>query len=107
MFIVLFLIAVSISLALFDVVLKKQYRDHPDAWKRDGCPWGFFSFPREVGFLPGCRARGAIFRQWTFANPDWSASDQTAIHYLRLFRFAVVAGLVFWVLGVLMMLKVI
>jgi hypothetical protein len=107
MFIALFLIAVSISLALFDVVLGKQYRDHPDAWRRDGCPWGFFRFPREVGFLPGCRARGAVFGKWMRANPDWAAADQTAVHYLNLFRIAVAAGLVFWTLGVLIMLRVI
>jgi hypothetical protein len=105
-FVLLFVAAVAICLALFDAILDRQHRAHPDAWRRDGCPWGFFSFAREVDFLPGCRARGTIFRQWLFHNPQWASTDSLARLYLVLFRVTGIAGVVLWSIGALRMLRV-
>ena len=105
MFIALFIVSVAITLALFDAVLRQQYRAHRAAWQQDGSPWGFFSFTREVDFLPGCRARGTIFRQWLFRNPQWAGADPAALRYLVLFRASSVAAVILWAIGTLRMLQ--
>lgn len=104
-FTILFLITVVISLLLFDIVLRKQQRNHNAQWKRDGCPWGFFKFERAVGILAGCKARNVVFNQWLFKAPAWLAADPAALRYLYLFRISIVVGCVFWLCAVAMMIR--
>lgn len=105
LFVILFIVMVVLSLLLFDIVLRKQYRDHLEQWRQDGCPWGFFRFPREVGFLAGCKARNVVFKQWLTGNPVWLESDPVAARYVYLFRITGAMACVTWAFAVLLMLK--
>ena len=96
----LFFVAVVLSLLAFDAALRKQSQNHPERWKEDGCPWGFFFFTRGVRFWPGCKARNQVLRRWMFSNPNWAVSDTTASRYLVLFRFSSGIAVVFWLLAV-------
>lgn len=105
LFVGLFLGMVVLSLLLFDCVLNKQYRDHREQWRQDGCPWGFFKFPREVGFWAGCKARNVVFRQWLTGNPAWLASDPAAMRAVYLFRITGAMACVTWAFLILLMVK--
>jgi hypothetical protein len=97
----LFFVAVALSLLAFDAALRKQSQDHPEQWKADGCPWGFFFFTRSVPFGPGCKARNEVWQRWMFSSPNWAVSDKRASRYLVLFRFFGAIAVVLWVTAVL------
>ena len=105
LFMGLFLIFVLASLVLFDIALNRQYRYHIEQWRKDGCPWGFFSFPREVGFIAGCKARNGVFRQWLLGKPAWLASDPVAMNCVYLFRITSAMACLSWAFVVMIMIK--
>lgn len=106
-FVLLFIAAVAICLALFDAILDRQYRLHAAAWREDGRPWGFFRFVREAGFVEGCSARNKVMTEWLLRNPRWVQGDRAAIGLLHTFRLLTAAALVLWVIGALALLKLI
>lgn len=106
-FILLFIAAVAISLALFDAILERQYRLHVTAWREDGRPWGFFSFVREAGFVEGCSARNKVMTEWLLRNPRWVEGDRATLGLLYAFRMTTAAALALWVTGTLSLLKLI
>lgn len=106
-FVLWFIATVAVSLGFFDAVLNLQHRDHREQWRKDGCPWGFFSFARETGFLAGCQARNRVFAQWLRRTPVWAIGDRAAARYLYLFRLTGALSLVIWTVAALSLLKLV
>ena len=105
LFVLAFIAMVTVSLLLFDVVLRQEHRAHPQQWRQDGCPWGFFIFPRETGFWAGCKARNVVFRQWLVGNPAWLETDPVAMRYVYLFRISVAMGCLIWAFVMMLIIK--
>ncbi len=105
LFVFLFMSLVVVSLILFDIVLNRQCRYHVEQWRADGCPWGFFSFPRETGFIAGCRARNGVFRAWLLGSPAWLERDALAMNCVYLLRITVAMACLSWAFVVMMMIK--
>ncbi len=104
-FMFLFFAALVLSFLCFDALLRKQCKDYPEEWKRDGCPWGFFLFTRSGSIWEGCKARNVILRKWLFTRPDWAAKDPKAKQYLRCFKYLSFSAFIFWLIAVFLMLK--
>ena len=104
-FMLLFFAALVLSFLFFDALLRRQTKDYPEEWKRDGCPWGFFFFTRSGSFWEGCKARNTVLRKWLFTCPDWAAKDPKAVRLLWGYKILSAAGLVFWLFAAIALFK--
>jgi len=64
-----------------DRLVRAQYRSHPDEWKRDGRPAGFFFWP--AGF------RRRFPSRWLFRTPSWVRTSPQYLGWLRRYRLCV------------------
>jgi hypothetical protein len=78
-FLFAFLILGVGNLVLFDQLVRRQRRFHPEDWERSGRPWS--------GRTPG----GSLAWQkcslaWLFSTPAWIRNDKHAFRLLRFYR---------------------
>ena len=71
-----FLVSLCRMALLFDSMLKRFRRDHPDKWERGGKANGFFWSPEGSGWLDSSLARGELLRSWRIEPPEWARADQ-------------------------------
>lgn len=81
----LFIFLMLAAFYFFDRLLKIQYSDFKDEWKRAGTPHGFFWIPKEsassLKVLPrasATRARTKSLFSWLFRTPEWIKRDPAA-----------------------------
>ncbi len=81
----LFIFLMLAAFYFFDRLVKTQYADFKDEWKRNGSPHGFFWFPRETASairvtpkLSSTRARTKHLFSWLFRTPEWIKKDPAA-----------------------------
>ena len=89
-------VALLSSFALFDYLVRWEFRHHRDAWEADGSPGGFFwrSSPLTTGELTPV-TRSHIGFQWLFRTPPWIAESSICRRVLFFYRVLVGA----WHLG--------
>ena len=71
---------------VFDWLLHLEYENHPDDWKKDGQPGGFFWTPRDATSWRGSMSRGSVASSLLSNTPDWVLGDQTAKRLLFCYR---------------------
>lgn len=77
----------------FDRLLRIQFTECRSEWERQGCPVGFFWFPRESEPSSGTHARGMLIVEWARTVPDWITVSQRATRAYRHFRSARIVAL--------------
>ena len=93
---IIFAISILVDMALFDIIVRRQYRNYYSYWKRDGSPWGFFSTLKEVGPIKGSWARQKVAFQWAWGTPEWALSDQQTGNYLILYKISNLITVITW-----------
>jgi hypothetical protein len=71
---------------VFDWLLHLEYENHPENWKKDGQPSGFFWTPSGATFWRGSLSRGSVASSLIANTPDWVLDDQTAKRLLFCYR---------------------
>jgi len=92
------------SFALFDGLIRLEFRYHRKHWEKDGSPIGFLWVPPEASVWLGTRARNRCLRKWVHCTPAWVRKDNRAQRILFWYRFALgfaMLGLPSFVLSVL------
>jgi hypothetical protein len=96
----LFIFLMLSAFYFFDRLVKIQYSDFRDEWKRTGAPHGFFWFPKEsassLKVLPrasSTRARTKSLFSWLFRTPEWIKENQAARAHIFKMRALFVVSL--------------
>ena len=88
LFIVFIGIAVGLAVtnwALFDSLLKIEYKRFNPDWINDGKPDGMFYRPPGYSFF-GKTRRNRVNARWIFIKPRWIERDADAERFYRYFR---------------------
>lgn len=106
---ILFLVFVFVEFIIFDILIRKEYRDNYDLWERDGKPFGFFWVPKESRgfFLPKIRcqmARGRLMSSWFFSTPLWMKYDKKSLFLIMIYRIILLGAIVSWVIVLINMI---
>ncbi len=106
---IFFLAFVLAGFMIFDILLRKEYRENYDLWERDGKPFGVFWVPRESRgfFLPRFRcqiSRGRILSSWLFSTPLWMKYDKKALLLIRMYRILSIGAILSWIAALLNMI---
>jgi hypothetical protein len=98
LFILTGIFAVSLlrSFAVFDTILRKEYRGHPLIWEKDGKPIGFFWVPKGGEILSGSLARSRLAMKWSFATPSWAESENELLPLFKKLKRAAILNLCIW-----------
>jgi hypothetical protein len=71
--------------ALFDYLVRWEFRHHRDAWEADGRPAGFFWRPFSTGeLIPVTRSQVGF--DWFFRTPTWVRENSTCRRVLLFYR---------------------
>ena len=83
--VVLFFFSLLRFLLCFDRLLKREHQTHPDIWRNDGRPSGFFWIPD--GMVPSFRgwsAQNRLMLRLFFRTPSWVAEAEEKLLLKRL-----------------------
>lgn len=83
----------AVVLVFFDRLLRIQFAECRSEWERQGCPAGFFWFPRESEPSSGTHARGVLVAEWARTVPDWISVSERASRAYALFRWSRIVAL--------------
>ena len=77
-----------LSFIQFDRALRIQYRNHPETWRKDGAPIGFFFIPKDKKTLfSSSLARSSTAMKWLRKNPpQWARDSECALAYIKNYR---------------------
>lgn len=83
--------------ALFDKVLKFQYRNYRSEWENAGKPMGFLWIPAESSLFGGSIQRSVRVLVWTFGDEDWMQKEPAILRTLLYMRLCILAS---WIFGI-------
>jgi hypothetical protein len=87
-----FLLAL-VGFVIYDIIIRREYREHRAEWEKDGKPIGFFWSPEEGSFFTGSFARNRTAFWWMILPPAWAKSDRGVRRLFIGLRIATVASL--------------
>ena len=79
------------SFAMFDRLVRAEYKQDRQAWEADGRPRGFFWRAPECTWFRSAWAINRLSFVWLFKTPPWAASSVTCRALLRRWRICVLA----------------
>jgi hypothetical protein len=88
-------VTIGPALVLLDLLVRREYEAHRDAWVRDGRPVGCIWHPPEEDGLGRLARAGWSVAQWRVVvwlvrTPRWATADPKAVRLLRTLRTLVV-----------------
>lgn len=78
----------TLNAALFDILIRIEYKSHYSYWEKDGKPIGFIFAPREASIFGGSIRRHRLSLIWYFVTPVWVNNDSNAQKILTLYRLS-------------------
>src|SRR5258707_11300459 len=70
----------------FELLVRREYKQHRSHWEKDGQPRGIFWSPLDTRLWVGTGARNRLYYRWLFRSPEWTKNDPKALNLLILFR---------------------
>jgi hypothetical protein len=87
-FILVFVSIISILayFITFELLVRREYKQHRSHWEKDGRPRGIFWSPLDTRLWVGTGARNRLYYRWLFRSPEWMRNDPQAFNLLILYR---------------------